>query len=98
MNPQANRATPRRGGRAGGTVHFAHERFPMSGAITVTVNGRDRHVLSNSSVLELLTTLELDPRAVVVEHNRDIIRRPELGSTILSEGDCVEIVHFVGGG
>jgi thiamine biosynthesis protein ThiS len=33
-----------------------------------------------------------------VEHNRAIVRRPELAGTCLQEGDRVELVHFVGGG
>jgi thiamine biosynthesis protein ThiS len=34
----------------------------------------------------------------VVEHNRQIVRRPALGDTALAAGDTVELVHFVGGG
>jgi len=48
--------------------------------------------------LDLLRSLDLDPRVVVVEHNRHIVRRPELASTTLHAGDRVELVHFVGGG
>ena len=47
---------------------------------------------------DLLRHLGLDPRTVVVELNRRIIRRPQLAETVLSEGDAVELVHFVGGG
>lgn len=70
----------------------------MPGTITVTVNGEDRQVAVHNSLRELLGALDLDPRAVVVEHNREIIREPELEGTILADGDTVEIVHFVGGG
>jgi len=42
--------------------------------------------------------LNLDPRTVVVELNRQIVRRPALGATALEDGDSVELVHFVGGG
>jgi thiamine biosynthesis protein ThiS len=35
---------------------------------------------------------------VVVELNRKIVRRPVLETTALTEGDTVELVHFVGGG
>jgi thiazole synthase len=70
----------------------------MAGTITVTVNGQDRHTSASSTLLELLHRLELDPRAVVVELNRSIVRRPDLDSATLAEGDSVEIVHFVGGG
>ena len=70
----------------------------MSSMITVAVNGKDRSVAARSSLLDLLSDLDLDPRGVVVEYNREIVRRPDLQSTILAEGDTVELVHFVGGG
>ena len=66
--------------------------------ITVTVNGQTRTVASGTNLTELLERLELDPRTVVVEHNRTIVRRPSLSDTTLSAGDAVELVHFVGGG
>jgi len=49
-------------------------------------------------LLDVLSQLELDPRAVVVEHNRRIVRRPALGVVTVNEGDAIELVHFVGGG
>lgn len=70
----------------------------MNEEMTVVVNGQDRQVDGPSTVLDLLYSLDLDPRAVVVELNREIIRRPSLGSTALHDGDQVELVHFVGGG
>lgn len=62
------------------------------------INGDPRDGIEAASVEGLLLELGLDPRAVVVELNREIIRRPQLADTGLSEGDVVEIVHFVGGG
>ncbi len=67
-------------------------------AITVVVNGEPREVARGASLLDLLGSLDLDPRVVVVEHNRQIVRRPGLGTVVLQEGDKVELVHFVGGG
>jgi sulfur carrier protein len=68
-------------------------------SVAVTVNGAERLVSNNSSVGALLSSLSLDPRAVVVEHNGTIIRdRETLPSIVLSAGDVIEIVHFVGGG
>ncbi|HRX19671.1 MAG TPA: sulfur carrier protein ThiS [Gemmatimonadales bacterium] len=64
----------------------------------LTINGTPRDVTRSSTVGELLGELELDPRAVVVELNREIIRRPALAATPVTEGDVIEIVHFVGGG
>lgn len=67
-------------------------------SITVVVNGEPREIAPAASLLDLLRSLDLDPRVVVVEHNRQIVRRPALASTTLHAGDRVELVHFVGGG
>ncbi|OLD42721.1 MAG: thiamine biosynthesis protein ThiS [Gemmatimonadetes bacterium 13_1_40CM_2_70_7] len=64
----------------------------------VVVNGSSRTVRPGVTLLELLAELELDPRTVVVEHNRRIVRRPALGETPVAAGDAIELVHFVGGG
>lgn len=64
----------------------------------VVVNGTPRTVRPGVTLLQLLADLELDPRAVVVEHNRRIVRRPALGETPVAAGDAIELVHFVGGG
>jgi thiamine biosynthesis protein ThiS len=66
--------------------------------LTVVVNGESRCLAGAATLQGLLDELGLDPRAVVVELNRRIVRRPELGETRLSNGDAVELVHFVGGG
>ncbi len=70
----------------------------MTASIRVTVNGDERAFQSGSRLDDLLRVLELDPRMVVVEHNRTIVRRPQLEDTPLQDGDSVELVHFVGGG
>ena len=47
---------------------------------------------------QLLATFEIDPRLVAVEHNLEIIKRRVFQSTIVDDGDTVEIVNAVGGG
>ncbi len=64
----------------------------------VVINGEHKRVTPGASLLDVLSQLELDPRAVVVEHNRRIVRRPALGDVKVTEGDAIELVHFVGGG
>jgi len=66
--------------------------------LALTVNGEARSVPGPATLADLLSHLALDPRAVVVELNREIVRRPRLGETDLKDGDVVELVHFVGGG
>jgi thiamine biosynthesis protein ThiS len=70
----------------------------MTDTIDVTINGEPRVVAAGATLLELLASLELDPRAVVVEHNRVIVRRPHLSGVTVTDGDAIELVHFVGGG
>ena len=64
----------------------------------LTLNGEAREVPEALNLTGLLSHLGLDPRTVVVELNREIVRRPDLGTTALQAGDTVELVHFVGGG
>lgn len=66
--------------------------------IDIVVNGEHKSIAAGASLAELLDQLGLDARAVVVEHNRFIVRRPRLGLVTLGPGDAVELVHFVGGG
>jgi thiamine biosynthesis protein ThiS len=66
--------------------------------LELTVNGEARRVPAPATAEQLLEHLGLDPRSVVVEVNRRIVRRPELPATSLADGDAVELVHFVGGG
>lgn len=64
----------------------------------VVINGERKQVTPGATLLEVLQELELDPRAVVVEHNRKIVRRVGLGDVTVQDGDAIELVHFVGGG
>jgi thiamine biosynthesis protein ThiS len=66
--------------------------------LDILVNGEPRRVPGPATAADLLRHLGLDARAVVVELNRQIVRRPHLGDTALANGDAVELVHFVGGG
>lgn len=66
--------------------------------LSLTINGAPREVPGPATLADLLTHLTLDPRQVVVELNREIVRRPHLAGTALRDGDAVELVHFVGGG
>ena len=70
----------------------------MNESVDVVINGERRSVAPGVTLLELLAELALDPRAVVVEHNRHIVRRPALGDVRVAPGDAIELVHFVGGG
>ena len=77
------------------TTPLVHE----PSTIALTVNGDPRSVATGTSLSDFLALLKLDPRLVVIEHNRTILRnRDAYASLILMDGDVLEIVHFVGGG
>ena len=70
-----------------------------SESVAIVVNGEPREIPAGSTVASLLASLGLDPRLVVVERNREILRdRDSLGRVELATDDTIEIVHFVGGG
>jgi thiamine biosynthesis protein ThiS len=66
--------------------------------LTIVVNGNQREIAEGTAVIDLVKALGLSTERVAVELNKRIVRRADWGSTIISEGDKVEIVHFVGGG
>ncbi len=68
-----------------------------AGLMNVVVNGEAREV-SARTVRELLEELGLGDRLVAVERNQEIVPRAAHGETALTEGDALEVVHFVGGG
>jgi len=63
----------------------------------VVVNGEQKEI-GPLSVLGLLELLEIDPRRVAVELNLEILPKPDYATTVLQDGDRIEIVQFVGGG
>lgn len=66
--------------------------------IKITLNGEDKFIAPKTSIKNLLEELELDIKKIAVENNYEIILPEEFEENILSEGDRVEIVHFIGGG
>jgi thiamine biosynthesis protein ThiS len=66
--------------------------------LLVTINGEEKEIEAGLQVSDLLRLLELKPERLAIELNRRIIRRAAWASTEISEGDKIEIVHFVGGG
>ena len=64
----------------------------------IILNGETRDVADGLSVEALVLTLADDPRGVAIERNLEFVPKSEHGSTILQEGDRLEVVQFVGGG
>lgn len=63
----------------------------------VKVNGTTQN-LAGKTLKEYLDEAKYDCRRIAVERNGKIVPKKIYGETILEEGDCIEVVSFVGGG
>ena len=64
----------------------------------LSVNGQKRSYPGPWSIAQLLQSLGINPRSVVVERNLTIVARGEIEKELLQEGDVIEIIRLVGGG
>ena len=64
----------------------------------IQLNGEPYELPEGESVAALLGRLELAGRRVAVELNLDIVPRSQHGTTVLHDGDQLEVVHAIGGG
>ena len=64
----------------------------------IIVNGKTEHISENLSIKDYLQLKNITSGEVVVELNRNIIKREEWKGTILQSGDQLELVRLVGGG
>lgn len=64
----------------------------------ILCNGKKQLVASDSSLADLLQSMQLAPDVVVAEVNGQIIQPDHYAGLQLREGDQVELVRFVGGG
>jgi thiamine biosynthesis protein ThiS len=64
----------------------------------LVVNGEERQVGQSATVKQLLASMGLADTLVAVERNEEVVPRAQHESAVLTEGDRLEVVHFVGGG
>lgn len=63
------------------------------------INGEKMNIPDTANtVSELLNHFQLGDKVLIVELNEAILEKNSLDDTLLSDGDRIEIVHFVGGG
>ena len=66
-------------------------------AVTIILNGENRDIPAGTTVAALIDMLKLSGR-LAAERNGEIVPRSAHATTILVEGDRVEIVRAIGGG
>ena len=63
----------------------------------VRINGEDK-AAAGQSLCDYLQEAGYDSRAIAVEYNEVILPKADYETTVLQDGDVVEIVCFMGGG
>jgi thiamine biosynthesis protein ThiS len=64
----------------------------------VTLNGESRTFPPETTLLDVVHALNLEPDRVAIELNRVIVKRDQWSGAIIADGAEIEIVQFVGGG
>ncbi len=64
----------------------------------VILNGEPKAIKTDSSILDLIQLMDLGEARIAVELNLEIVPRSEHPTTMLKEGDTLEVVHAIGGG
>jgi len=64
----------------------------------ITLNGDKHELAAPLSVSALLQQLDIDARRVAVELNLAVVKKAAYDSSVIKDGDEIEIVNFVGGG
>lgn len=67
-------------------------------SLTILLNGKEKEIEAGTTLAELIGLLEINPEAVVVEYNYELVRKETWDSIVLKENDRLEILRFVGGG
>ncbi len=67
--------------------------------MNLVINGKDYFDMPlGMTVAALLEHLQLPSKKVAVERNLEIVPKSTFNDTELSDGDRLEIIHFIGGG
>ena len=64
----------------------------------IKLNGQMTDKYDNKTLSFLLDEEGYQRTYIAVECNGEIVKKSEYDSKILSDGDCLEVVNFVGGG
>ena len=66
--------------------------------ITIQLNGQEELILPEQTLEQLIISRFGEFPNIVAELNGEIISRESWNVTLLQPQDCLELVHFVGGG
>lgn len=66
--------------------------------MNIILNGEKKEIPDNVTVVGLLEFLKIQHQRVAVELNLEIVKKDKYASTVIQEGDSLEVVSFMAGG
>jgi thiamine biosynthesis protein ThiS len=66
--------------------------------IEILLNGEPKRIPPGLTIAQLVNSLNLVSQRLAIEYNRKILKKESWDRQVISGGDRIEIVHFVGGG
>jgi thiamine biosynthesis protein ThiS len=67
-------------------------------SIRVIINGKEENLENEITIYEFLKSRNIRTEVVTIEHNGKIVNREDFRTTIIREGDELELIYFMGGG
>ena len=64
----------------------------------ITVNGEEKEYAEGTSLALLINDLGIKVKVMAAAVNMNVVKKNDWESHILSDGDKIELLHFVGGG
>jgi sulfur carrier protein len=64
----------------------------------ITCNGETIEIGPDTTLVSFIRGMNLNPDTVVAECDGRIVKRDEYETLVLSEGNVLELIRFVGGG
>lgn len=64
----------------------------------LVINGEEREFPETTTLEEMMDQLSIKEKVMACAVNMNIVKKEEWGRFVPSEGDKVEMLHFVGGG
>ncbi|MFC1855727.1 sulfur carrier protein ThiS [Thermodesulfobacteriota bacterium] len=64
----------------------------------IVVNGKNHTFKEGTTLSEMIKALDLDITGMIVERNLEVVTKSAYDSTLLQEGDNLELIRLVAGG
>lgn len=64
----------------------------------ILINGEKKALTTAMNLTDLLKYFNLPSERVAVELNQEVVRKKDWAEIKVSDGDKIEVIHFVGGG